>query len=62
MHKLALKFDLTNPADYAQKEAELQGQILILQYLVERSNSLAADLTREVLDKAESSGVDFDNL
>ena len=33
--KLALKFDPVNPLSYAQREAELQGQIGILKYLVE---------------------------
>jgi hypothetical protein len=32
--KLALKFDPTNPMQFAQREAELQGQIGILQLLV----------------------------
>jgi hypothetical protein len=60
MHKLSLRFDPALPMDFAQKEAELQGQILILQYLIARSNSLAADLTQEVLDR--DSKLDFNNL
>jgi hypothetical protein len=39
--KLALKFDPSNPLAFAQREAELQGQIGILKMLVE-----LASLTR----------------
>lgn len=35
--KLALKFDPTNPLVFAQREAELQGQLGILKMLVELS-------------------------
>ena len=35
--KLALKFDPSNPLAFAQREAELQGQIGILRYLLELS-------------------------
>jgi hypothetical protein len=37
--KLALKFDPTNPMEFAQREAELMGQIGILRLLVELAAS-----------------------
>mgnify|MGYP003653026580 CR=1 FL=1 len=37
--KLALKFDPTNPLVFAQREAELQGQIGILKLLIELASS-----------------------
>jgi hypothetical protein len=37
--KLSLKFDPLNPLVFAQREAELQGQIGILKLLVELSSS-----------------------
>lgn len=38
--KLALKFDPSNPLAFAQREAELQGQIGILKMLVELASSI----------------------
>ena len=43
--KLALKFDPTNPLAFAQREAELQGQIGILKLLVELSASTSPTIT-----------------
>jgi hypothetical protein len=37
--KLALKYDPSHPLEFAQREAELQGQIGILKLLVELSAS-----------------------
>lgn len=37
--KLALKYDPLNPMEFAQREAELQGQIGILKLLVELASS-----------------------
>lgn len=34
--KISLTFDPTNPIAFAQREAELQGQIGILEYLLEQ--------------------------
>ena len=36
--KIALKFDPTNPIEFAQQEAEIAGAIGTLQYLISRSN------------------------
>jgi len=36
--KLALKYDALNPIEFAQREAELQGQIGILKYIVEMAS------------------------
>jgi len=49
LEKLALTFDVTNPLLFAQQEAELQGQIEVLEYLLSlnsilsNSNSLEGD-------------------
>ena len=37
--KLSMKFDPSNPLAFAQREAELQGQIGILKYLVELAST-----------------------
>jgi hypothetical protein len=42
--KLALKFDPQNPMEFAQREAELQGQIGILKLLIELSRSPSPSL------------------
>lgn len=41
--KVALKFDPSNPLEFCQREAELQGQIGILEYLL-TLNSQQLDL------------------
>lgn len=43
--KLALKFDPLNPMQFAQREAELQGQIGILKLLVELATSTFPAIT-----------------
>ena len=43
--KLALKYDPTNPMAFAQREAELQGQIGILKLLVELASSASSTIT-----------------
>lgn len=53
IQKLSLKFDPANPHDFLQREAELQGRILILQHMILRSQSAAYELTNEVLETLE---------
>lgn len=43
--KLALKFDPTNPLVFAQREAELQGQIGILKMLIELATQSSPSIT-----------------
>ena len=38
--KIALKYDPANPLQFVQQEAELQGRILALQFLLEQSSYL----------------------
>ncbi len=42
--KMMLKFDPTNVLTYAQQEAELQGKLIILQYLLSCSEEAAKEL------------------
>lgn len=42
--KLALKFDPQNPMEFAQREAELMGQIGILKMLIELSRNTPPSL------------------
>lgn len=60
--KLVLKYDPTNPQEFLQKEAELQGRILILQYIISRSESATFDLTSEILAVDEYSSTDIDDI
>ena len=46
--KVGLKYDPANPLQFLQKEAELAGRILILQYLLTRSASAQERLTKEL--------------
>lgn len=39
--KVALKYDPTLPMQFVQQEAELQGKILLLRYILETSDSLS---------------------
>lgn len=40
--KLALKFDASNPQSFIQREAELQGQIGILRYILATSDEVVS--------------------
>lgn len=55
MQKLSLKYDPTNPQEFLQREAELQGRIMILQYIIMRSKSAAYELTTEVIESVDPS-------
>ena len=44
--KVALKFDPSNPLAFAQREAELQGQMEILEYILNLS-TISQQLTQE---------------
>lgn len=50
IQKLQLKYDPSNPQEFLQKEAELQGTILTLQYMLARSASAQTDLMQELQD------------
>jgi len=43
--KLSLKYDPSHPMEFAQREAELQGQIGILKLLVELSSQSSSTVT-----------------
>lgn len=53
--KLSLLYDPTNPLKFAQQEAELHGQMLILQQLVNNSNDAAAAQLKLNLDSPDTS-------
>lgn len=49
--KVALKFDPLNPVSFAQQEAELQGKIGIIKYILECSNIAEQEHLAEIQSK-----------
>lgn len=52
--KLALRFDPTNPQNFVQREAELQGSINVLLYLIDSSDAVERAAKEKIL--AQNSG------
>ena len=48
--KVNLTYDVVNPHAFIQKEAELQGQILVLQYILELSRAAHQALKQQALN------------
>lgn len=52
--KLALRFDPQNPQNFVQREAELQGSINVLLYLIDSSDAVERAAKEKIL--AQNSG------
>jgi len=46
--RLTIAYDPDNPMIFVQKEAELKGQLIMLQFMLERSNLNLSSLTQSI--------------